>query len=166
MNNFKYAGINFNDFSAAPGVSLTFFAQGCPHRCHNCQNPDTWDFDSGIKFDDNVLNDILKGLTANGIQRNLCIMGGEPLCPENLQLVSDIIESVHSHLPDIKIYIWTGYLYEQLQINLDTTLKKILTIADYLIDGPYIDSQRDITLKMRGSRNQRIINLKTLTIEE
>lgn len=162
----KYAGINYNDFAAAPGVSLTVFTQGCPHRCARCQNPDTWNFNEGKEFTDDILNNIILGLTTNNIQRSLCIMGGEPLCPENIPLTYEIIQAVKKELPKTPIYIWSGYLYEELVSTTDTALKKILTIADYLIDGPYIDSQRDITLKMRGSRNQRIINLKTLTIEE
>lgn len=85
-------------------------------------------------------------------------MGGEPLCEENLFLTHLIISEVKKTLPDIKIYIWTGYLYENLIEN--PKIQKILELSDVLIDGPYIDSERDITLPMRGSRNQRIIDLK------
>ncbi len=90
-------------------------------------------------------------------------MGGEPLCPENTFLTAYIIQQVKRELPDTKVYIWSGYTYEELKAreNEDIKLWESLYWADYLIDGPYIAEQRDITLPMRGSRNQRIINLKT-----
>lgn len=156
----RYAGIIKNDFAAAPGVSLSFFTQGCPHRCHGCHNPETWDFDGGREFTYETLSSIIQGLTANGIKRNLCIMGGEPLCPDNLFLTLLVIQTVKKELPDVNIYIWTGYLYEDLKKSTDTTLKNILQLTDVLIDGPYIESQRDISEFMKGSRNQRIIHLK------
>ena len=155
----KYAGLNPNDFAAAPGISVSFFTQGCPHRCVGCQNPETWDFNGGKEFTPQVLDDIVNALVANGIKRSLCIMGGEPLCEENIFLTLLVISNVKEKLPDIKVYIWTGFLYENLLKNSDPHLQKILEIADVLIDGPYIESLRDITLPMRGSSNQRIINL-------
>ena len=155
----KYAGINFNDFSAAPGVSLTVYLQGCPHHCEGCHNPETWDFNGGKKFTLNTLTSIINGIIANNIQRSLCIMGGEPLCPENSFLTYTIISSVKNYLPKTPIYIWTGYLYEDLKKSSDVYIQNILKLADVLIDGPYKKEERDITLKMRGSRNQRIIDL-------
>ena len=155
----RYAGINFNDFSAAPGVSLTVYLQGCPHHCDGCHNPETWDFNGGKKFTLNTLTNIINGIIANGIQRSLCIMGGEPLCPENSFLTYTIISSVKNYLPKTPIYIWTGYFYEDLKKSSDIYIKNILQLADVLIDGPYKKEERDITLKMRGSRNQRIIHL-------
>lgn len=156
----KYSGIIYNDFSAAPGVSLSFFTQGCPHHCSGCHNPETWSFDGGKEFTTETLSSIVSGLTANGIHRTLCIMGGEPLCPENEFLTHLVISSVKEKLPNIKIYIWTGYNYEELIKN-SGRISQILELADYLIDGPYVESLRDITLPMRGSSNQRIIDLKT-----
>lgn len=155
----KYAGIIKNDISAAPGVNLTFFIQGCPHRCEGCHNPETWDFEGGEEFTTATMDDIIKSMSANGIKRNLCIMGGEPLCAENLFLTYLVIKTVLEALPKTKVYIWTGYLYEDLQKSADTRLKNILQLTDVLIDGPFIESERDITLQMRGSRNQRIIYL-------
>lgn len=160
----RYAGIIYNDFSAAPGVCLTFFTQGCPHRCKGCHNPETWDFDGGKEFTHETLNSIIEGLTANGVKRNLCIMGGEPLSMgPNIILTQSIITEVKKELPEIKIYIWTGYTYEYLQKVSRTSfvMRYILKHTDVLIDGLYIEEERDITLSMRGSRNQRIINLKT-----
>ena len=155
----RYAGINTNDFAAAPGVSVTFFTQGCPHRCKGCHNPETWDFDGGKEFTPQVLDELVEAITANGITRSLCIMGGEPLCEENLFLTHLVISYIREKVEGIKIYIWTGFYYENLLKNSSPHLQKILEMTDVLIDGPYIESLRDITLSMRGSSNQSIINL-------
>ena len=155
----RYAGIIYNDVLAAPGISLSFFTQGCPHRCEGCHNPETWEFNGGKEFTQETLSSILRGLTANGVERNLAIMGGEPLCPENLFLVDLVINTVKEALPKTKIYVWTGYLYENLQTNPDKKLQHILSNTDVLIDGPFVKKERDITLFMRGSKNQRILYL-------
>lgn len=155
----QYAGLIKNDFSAAPGVSVSFYTQGCPHRCQGCHNPETWDFKGGKEFTANILDEIIEALQANGIKRSLCILGGEPLCPENQFLTCMIVRHVKEKLPETEIYVWTGYIYEQLKQSTDPHLKNILQIIDYIIDGPYIEAERDITLPMRGSRNQRVIKL-------
>ena len=87
-------------------------------------------------------------------------MGGEPLCDENAFLTYLVIKEVKEKVPGAKVYIWSGYTYEQLQYANHPQVKNILETADFLIDGPYIEAERDITLEMRGSRNQRIIDLK------
>lgn len=155
----RYSGLILNDITAAPGLCVSFFTQGCPHHCPGCHNPETWSFDGGKDFTPETLNEIISGLTAQGIQRSLCIMGGEPLCEQNSFLVHMILQEVRHKVPDVKIYIWSGYTYEQLQASTNSHIKGILELADVLIDGPYIEAQRDITLEMRGSRNQRIIDL-------
>ena len=135
----KYAGIIKNDLSAAPGISVSFFTQGCPHHCKGCHNPETWDFDGGKEFTYNVLNEVIDALTANGIERSLSILGGEPLCEENIFLTLLLIKTVKERLPNTKIYIWTGYYYDELiKRSSDSHLKAILDYTDYLIDGPYI----------------------------
>ena len=151
----RYAGIIKNDFSAAPGVSVTFYTQGCPHHCFGCHNPETWDFEGGKEFTPEVINEILEALTANNIMRSLAIQGGEPLCVENEFLTLLIVKAVKEKFPDIKIYIWTGYYFNSLPNT--PYIKQILELTDCLIDGPYIEDERDITLPMRGSRNQNII---------
>lgn len=138
---------------------MSFYTQGCPHRCQGCHNPETWDFKGGKEFTANILDEIIEALQANGIKRSLCILGGEPLCSENQFLTYMIVRHVKEKLPETKIYVWTGYTYEQLNQNPDPHLKNILQIIDYIVDGPYIEAERDITLPMRGSRNQRIIKL-------
>ena len=156
----RYSGIIYNDFNAAPGVSLTVFLQGCPHRCPGCHNPETWDFEGGKTFTSEILNQIKAGLVENGIHRNLCIMGGEPLCPENVFLTNLIITEVKKFYPDQKIFVWTGYTYDQIKDPSSPQLKNILSTIDCLIDGPYIEELRDVSLFMRGSSNQNIIYLK------
>lgn len=157
----KYAGIIKNDIAAAPGVCVSFFTQGCPHHCPGCHNPETWDFEKGKEFTNDTLGEIFQALQANGIHRNFCIMGGEPLCEQNQLLTLLLINIVKERLPDTKIYIWTGYYYEDLiKQTSNGKLQEILKKTDILIDGPYIQAQRDITLPMRGSKNQSIINLK------
>ena len=155
----KYAGIIKNDMSAAPGVSVSFFTQGCPHRCRGCHNPETWDFEKGKEFTNDTLNDIITALTANGIERSLAVMGGEPLCQENSFLTYLVIKTIKEKLPNTKIYIWTGYYYEDLLAKRDSRIAQILELTDVLIDGPYVEALRDITLPMRGSSNQSVIDL-------
>ena len=135
----KYAGIIKNDLSAAPGISVSFFTQGCPHHCKGCHNPETWDFNGGKEFSYDVLNEVIDALTANGVERSLSILGGEPLCEENTFLTLLVIKTVKERLPNTKIYIWTGYYYDELiKRSSDSHLKAILDYTDYLIDGPYI----------------------------
>lgn len=152
----RYAGIIKNDFSAAPGISVTFFTQGCPHKCEGCHNPETWDFEGGEEVTHDTILEIIEAITANGLHRNLCIMGGEPLCPENQFLTNLIINSVKEKLPDTKIYLWTGYCLEDLDMS-NNRVKSILEQVDCLIDGPYDKTKRDVSLFMRGSSNQRIL---------
>jgi anaerobic ribonucleoside-triphosphate reductase activating protein len=155
----RYSGLIKNDITAAPGLCVSFFTQGCPHHCPGCHNPETWDFNGGKEFTNDTLKELLEALTAQNIRRDLCIMGGEPLCEENAFLTRLIIQEVRKHVPDTKIYIWSGYTYEELKRSSDPHIVDSLRLADVLIDGPYIEAERDITLPMRGSRNQRVIDL-------
>lgn len=155
----RYSGLIPNDITAAPGICVSFFTQGCPHHCPGCHNPETWGFDGGKEFTNDTLKEIINALTAQNIHRDLCIMGGEPLCDENAFLTRLIIQEVRKHVPDAKIYIWSGYTYEELKQSCNPHISDSLRLADVLIDGPYIEAERDITLPMRGSRNQRVIDL-------
>lgn len=154
----RYNTIKKNDIANGPGVGVSVFLQGCPHHCPGCFNKETWDFNGGQDFTQNTLNEILTSLKVNGINRHLSILGGEPLCEENAPLTDLIIGTVHKDMPDVKIYIWTGYLYEELEASSNTYIQHILHTIDCLIDGPFIEAEKDLTLHMRGSRNQRIIN--------
>ena len=163
----RYAGMIKNDIAAGEGVNVSFFTQGCHFHCMGCHNPQTWDFQGGKEFTSDTLEELLKALSANGVQRNLSIMGGEPLCTENVFLVNMIILEVKKVFPDIKIYIWTGYTYEELLERLDEPkIGAILDNIDYLIDGRFEIGERDISLPMRGSRNQRVLNMKELRNNE
>lgn len=161
----RIAGINENDFVNGKGVSVSLFLQGCPFHCKGCHNPETWNPDGGEVWDWNeLINHILELITANGIQRNLSILGGEPLDTyDKRDFIRLLIKVVKSRFPDIKICIWTGYTYDQLIEIVDAG--EILANIDYLIEGQFILEQRDVTLKWRGSRNQNIINLKKGVIE-
>ena len=151
----RYASLITTECYNGPGWGVTFALQGCPHHCHGCFNPETWDFQGGREFTPDVLDKIIKGLTAQGIKRNFCIMGGEPLCPENQFLTLLLVNSVKERLPDTKIYIWTGYKLDEI-LN-EGKVGQILEKTDVVIDGPYIAAYKDRTLFMRGSSNQRIL---------
>lgn len=108
----------------------------------------------------------MQAITANGVQRNLSIMGGEPLCADNVFLTTMVVLKARELYPDIKIYVWTGYIYEDLIIQPEPKIKTVLDNIDYLIDGPFILEQRDTSLPMRGSCNQRILDMKELRKDE
>ena len=151
----KYAGIIENDVVNGEGVCLSYWTQGCPHKCDGCHNPETWNF-NGEKEDskENILNKILTLLNKNNIHRNLSILGGEPLCDENIDFTMEILKQVKQRYPNIKTFVWTGYTYEELcKLYKDIIFDNI----DVLIDGKYDKNQRDITLKLRGSKNQRVL---------
>lgn len=153
----RYADIIYNDIAAGDGLCVSFYTQGCPHRCKGCHNPETWSYDGGKEFKPELINQIIDGLNAQGIDRSLCILGGEPLCPENLFLVALLIKNIKEQRPHTKIYIWTGYLYEDLKNSASPHMDFILNNTDVLIDGPFIEELRDITLPLRGSTNQRVL---------
>ena len=151
----KYAGIIENDVVNGEGVCLSYWTQGCPHKCDGCHNPETWNFNGGKEDSkENILNKILTLLNKNNIHRNLSILGGEPLCDENIDFTMEILKQVKQRYPSIKTFVWTGYTYEELcKLYKDIIFDNI----DVLIDGKYDKNQRDITLKLRGSKNQRIL---------
>lgn len=154
----RYAKINPNDVANGEGVCVSLFVQGCPHRCKGCFNPETWDFEGGSEFTDREMNLILEALTANGVQRNFSILGGEPLAPSNRAVVLDIIETVRRAFPDIKIYLWTGYRLTDFTYK-DKDILAIMFLVDYIIDGPFEEDKKDLTLELRGSSNQVIWDL-------
>ena len=155
----RYAGLISNDFADGNGVCVSFWTQGCPHKCSGCQNPQTWDFNGGEELPKDILSQIDKAIHANGIKRNFSVLGGEPLCPENISLTFAVIDHVRIYNPDILIYVWTGYTIEELEARDDADVNCILHNITCLIDGRYIQELRDTTLPLRGSSNQRIIYL-------
>lgn len=156
----RYAGFMPNDFINGEGICVSFWTQGCPHRCPGCHNPECWDFEGGYEVPNDIKGRIIKAISANGVQRNFSVLGGEPLCPENLDLVNEIVTAVRTAYPHIKIYIWSGYTLKDLKAMSNPVVSCILEKCDYLIDGPFQIENRDITLKLRGSANQNIIDLK------
>lgn len=152
----KYAGLIKNDVVNGQNICVSLWVQGCPFHCEGCHNPQTWDFNGGYE-DKEILDKIFKALTANNIKRNFSVLGGEPLCQSNRKEVAEIIAKVRESFPEIKIYIWTGYTLEELQKENDSSLISILNNIDVLIDGRFEIDKRDITLPLRGSRNQRIL---------
>lgn len=155
----RYAGLDKNDIVNGKGFCVSFWTQYCPHKCKGCHNSETWDRNGGVLIEySDLISQIIKSINANGILRNLSILGGEPLCKENIELVNNIINDIKNVYPNILIYCWTGYTFEELIKN--NTIRKTLSNIDILIDGKFILEQRDITLKLRGSKNQRIIKCK------
>lgn len=161
----RVAGINGNDFVNGEGVSVSLFLQGCHFHCKGCHNPETWNSEGGNAwYEDELIAHIIELIAANGIQRNLSILGGEPLdTNDKRNFVKQLIYKVKEKYPTIKIIIWTGYDYDDLKDN--ESMQDILNNINYLIAGPFVLEERDITLKWRGSRNQQIVNLKTGEIE-
>ncbi len=154
MKTIRIADIITNDVINGQGICTSVWLQGCPHHCPGCHNPEAWNFDGGTLYDqDMVTFKILKIMRKNGIQRNLSILGGEPLCPQNAEFVRVLCAAARYMYPDIKIFCWTGY-------NLEDIHPIFLKDIDVLIDGKFELDKRDVSLPLRGSSNQRIIHLK------
>ena len=160
----RYAKIMKNDIVDGEGVCVSVWFQGCPIRCPGCHNPDTWDFDGGYEIDEQVLIDtVINSINENGVMRNLSLLGGEPLCEGNIVTATKLLSLAKQKYPEIKTFVWTGYTYEVLKQKYS---QNIFDNIDYLIEGPFVLAQRDITLKWRGSTNQHIRNMKTGQIED
>ena len=155
----RYAGIEYNDVVNGQGVCVSLFVQGCPHHCEGCFNPETWDFNGGQEVEDTEFKGhIVQALCANGVQRNFSVLGGEPLCSENLPLVNEVITAVRVAYPNILIHLWTGYTLKELKklSKKEPLISSILEKINFLIDGPYVEEKKDLTLMWRGSSNQCI----------
>ena len=155
----KYAGYMPNDFVNGEGVCVSLWTAGCPHRCPGCFNSEIWDYDNGKTVPNDIKGQIVKAISANGIQRNFSVLGGEPLSPQNREFVNDMIKIVRSAYPHIKIYLWSGYTYQELLDFNDKNINSILSQINFLIDGRFEEDKKDLTLKLRGSSNQNIIEL-------
>lgn len=151
----RVAGLTKNDTTNGEGICVSLWVQGCPHHCKGCHNPESWDFNGGEHINNwRLIEQISEAITANGIQRNFSILGGEPFAPQNIDDTYQILWHIKERFPSIKTFVWTGYTLQQLQDLYEDTL---LDNVDVLIDGPFIKAERDITLKFRGSKNQRIL---------
>lgn len=167
----RYAQIRSMDLSDGEGVGIAIFVQGCNFHCPSCFNQDTWDFNGGKEWTEKTKETFLKLADKPYIKR-VSFLGGECLANENLEGVYDIIKDVKELFPDKKIWMYTGYTWESIfnpivTDNLDLERDKLIELrkdivkmTDILIDGQYIHEQRDMNLKFRGSKNQRVIDVK------
>lgn len=148
----NYGRINKTDIANGPGVRVSLFVSGCRNRCKGCFNPETWSFNYGKEFTLKTLYEIEDALNKEYID-GLTILGGDPFEPENILTVTAICEAIYKLCPDKTIWIYTGYRYE------DFKNREVMRYIDVLVDGPFIEELKDISLKFRGSTNQRIINV-------
>ena len=148
----RIAGVVGDSIVDGPGLRLTVFTQGCPHRCPGCHNPQTHDFAGGY---DAEVEELFEQYRENPLLRGVPLSGGEPFCqPEPL---AELARLVHGAGGDV--FCYTGYTYEQLLGLDDPAVAALLREVDVLIDGPYLEAQRDLTLLFRGSANQRLLDL-------
>ena len=152
----KFIKIKDNDIANGVGITMSLWTQGCPHHCKGCFNMETWDFNKGKEFTELDLKYIFDNINKNDIHRDLSILGGEPLCPQNIEGVINLCKEFKKIYPNKKIYIWTGYTLEEF----NDTQKSILKYIDVIVDGKFIEEKRNLSLKLRGSENQRVINVK------
>lgn len=157
----RISGVIDDSIVDGPGIRLTIFTQGCPHRCEGCHNPQTHDFDGG---EDVTLESLLEKVKGNPLLDGVTFSGGEPFCQAK-QLYELGLEIKKAGL---NVVTYTGYLYEYLteHANTDNYYGELLSVTDYLVDGPFILSKRDILLKFKGSSNQRIIDVKKSLTEK
>lgn len=152
----RFSKIKENDIANGIGINLSLWTQGCPHQCRKCFNVETWDFESGKEFTQNDLKYIIDNIDKNNIKRNLSILGGEPLCPPNVRGVIEVCREFKKSYPNKAIYLWSGYVFE----DLDELQMEVLKYIDVLVDGKFEEDKKNLNLMLRGSSNQRIINVK------
>lgn len=163
MSKIRIAGYVDDSIVDGPGIRFTIFTQGCAHHCFNCHNPETWDFDKGKDVD---IDELISKINRNPLLQGITLSGGDPLYQVNACL--ELVKKVKELNSDLDIIIYTGFTFEELAINFkkNNDLLSLLKLSDILIDGKYEDSLRDLTLRFRGSSNQRVINLKKTFLEE
>ena len=149
----NYCGVKKFDIADGPGVRVGLFVSGCRNRCKGCFQPETWDFDYGEPFTEEVQAAILTALRPPWIQ-GLTLLGGDPMEPENQDALLPFLEKVKAELPEKNIWLYTGYRYEEISTS------PLLSLVDVIVDGPFLEEEKDISLPFRGSRNQRIIKTR------
>ena len=169
VRSMRYAQVRSMDISNGEGIGVSLFVQGCPFNphCYNCFNPDTWDFNGGKEWTQEVEDKLIELANKPYIKR-LSILGGEPLADENLDGVLHLVDIIRLSFPNKSIWIYSGYQWEQLFNDGIYLIKdcagwkrrEIVKQCDVMVDGRYIDSQRDVSLKWCGSKNQRVILVK------
>jgi anaerobic ribonucleoside-triphosphate reductase activating protein len=159
----NYANIKFYDIADGPGVRISLFVSGCTHHCKGCFNPETWDFNYGEPFTEAVQQKLIDSLAPEYIS-GLTLLGGEPMEPCNQKVLSKFLKKVKEKYPDKNIWCYTGYTYpddfqDGGKANCDAT-PEMFSCIDTLVDGEFKEEFKDISLKFRGSSNQRILPLK------
>lgn len=146
----RYASIRKMDISNGEGVRISLFVQGCSFHCKNCFNEETWSWDGGKEFTQKEFN-LLMNLCDNPHIKGLSVLGGEPLHPNNIDVVTQIAKKFKELYHKKDLWIWTGYTFEDYVKD-----KEITKYADVIVDGRFVDELKDLNLKFRGSSNQRI----------
>lgn len=161
----RYADYYDCDICNGKSVGMSLFIQGCPFHCHGCFNPETWDFNSGKEWTKEIEDKFIELARRKYIKR-ISFLGGSPLCDENIKDVSLLIQRLKSEYPDKKIWVYTGYKWEDIidPGKKDLTMsqlyrQEILPFIDILVDGQFEYNKKDLTLAFRGSTNQRIIDV-------
>lgn len=154
----NYHNITHCDTLNGSGIRTTLWVAGCEHHCKNCHNPSTWDVRSGIPFDNKAMSELMQSL-GNDYVSGLTLSGGDPMHPKNRETILEICKTVKDTFPNKNIWLYTGYVFEEIKNE------PILQYVDILVDGRYVEALRDIELHWVGSSNQRVINL-TQTFKE
>ena len=164
----RYAQIRETDISNGDGLGVALFIQGCNFKCKNCFNPETWDFNGGKEWTIEIEDKFIE-LASRPYIKRISLLGGECLDDKNLDGILNLVNRIRLLMPEKTIWLYTGYLYEEIDANIDwdnndnmcwQKRRDILYMCDILVDGRYIDSQRNISLRWRGSKNQRVIDIK------
>ena len=159
----NYAGIKYCDIANGTGCRTVLFVSGCRNACKGCFQPQTWDFGYGEPFDEKVQEEVLKSLEPDYIT-GITALGGEPFEPEHQKELVPFMRKVVARYPNKNVWAFTGYIYDKDLVaggrrhTEDTD--ELLSMIDVLVDGPFQEEKKDITLKFRGSSNQRILDLK------
>lgn len=164
----RYASIRSMDISNGEGVGVSLFVQGCHFHCKNCFNQDTWDFSGGKEWNREIEDEFMKLVNRPYIKR-VSLLGGEPLADENVLDIMRLINRIKTECPNKKIWCYTGYTWEQIfpivnpYLNLtqaEMTRQNAVKNCDILVDGRFVEEEKDLSLEFRGSKNQRIIDVK------
>ena len=153
-----YHNIKHCDENNGVGLRVTLFVSGCCHNCKGCHNPQTHDPFSGIPFDEEAKQEIFQELSQEWCS-GLTLSGGDPLFPDNRPTIFSLVKEIKEKFPNKTIWIYTGYIYESIKEWIG--VKDILSYCDVIVDGPFIEAEKEYGLKWRGSKNQRVIDLHT-----